>query len=102
VPANELGPIPAPSDSPTPSTRSANAASHPDADFSLDSRANWSPASRREPRRTNTLTNFLGHIIFGMLGLLLGYFLLTLIRPDLNLHQIELPELSAPTTGNAN
>lgn len=74
------------------SNRYADAASHRETAVELDHQTNWPTVSRRGPQRTKPLTYFIGHIVFGLLGIFLGYFLLTLIRPDLKLRESQRPE----------
>ncbi|MCA9235481.1 MAG: Hsp70 family protein [Planctomycetales bacterium] len=48
---------------------------------------------RRQPR----LTNLIGHVLAAAIGLAAGYYLLCLVRPDLNFLQIDLPGVASPS-----
>ena len=50
---------------------------------------------RRSPGQPS-LANVVGHVVFGILGVLLGYYLLCWVRPDLNHLNLQMPGVEKP------
>lgn len=81
-----------------PTARSAVTEIAADANAQADEGPHWSPSTPRARRRQQPLVNLAGHVVFAMLGLLLGYYLLCWVRPDLNHLGLNLPGLQSPSS----
>ena len=59
----------------------------------FESPPDWGTAKTPRRRAPGTLVNLAGHLIFSVLGLVLGYYLLCWIAPDANFLHLRLPGL---------
>jgi molecular chaperone DnaK len=87
----------------TRSTASATVSAAPSDSAAEDANCpQWSSSSHRAQRKQRPLVNLLGHIVFATLGLLMGYYLLCWVRPDLNHLGLNLPGLRQPASPQRN